>query len=308
MNQPVLVVDRLTKDYGGYRAVDAISFSIERGQVLGLLGANGAGKSTTIQMLLGITTSTAGTISYFGQEFTPRHRQHCLQRINFTSAYNTLQGRISVLENLIVFAGLYNVRRPRRKIDSLLEYFDIGRLANQRYYDLSAGERTRVNIAKALLNDPELILMDEPTASLDPDIADKTLSLIEELKRDRNLSILFTSHNMSEVERICEKVVFLERGKILRQGTPNSLTAELSDVDVVVQFGAERASVENVVFNTGWDYEFVGESRLRIRTSNSQTASVIAELHRAGLELSDVEVDKPTLERVFLDVARGARS
>ena len=141
MNQPVLVVDRLTKDYGGYRAVDAISFSIERGQVLGLLGANGAGKSTTIQMLLGITTSTAGTISYFGQAFDPRHRQHCLQRINFTSAYNTLQGRISVLENLIVFAGLYNVRKPRRKIDSLLDYFDIGRLANQRYYDLSAGER-----------------------------------------------------------------------------------------------------------------------------------------------------------------------
>ena len=207
MTATVLNVTKLTKDYDTYRAVDAVSFHIQRGQVMGLLGPNGAGKSTTIQMLLGITLPTSGRIEYFGRDFG-RHRQAGLQRVNFASAYNTLQGRLSVKENLLVFAGLYSVPAPMRKIAELLEYFEIATLANTKYRDLSAGERTRVNLAKALLNDPELILMDEPTASLDPDIADKTLTLIEQLRQSQGLSILFTSHNMAEVERICDEVIF----------------------------------------------------------------------------------------------------
>ncbi len=154
MAEPVLVVEKLTKDYDSYRAVDAVSFEIQKGQVMGLLGPNGAGKSTTIQMLVGITLPTGGQIRYFGRDFA-KHRQASLQRINFASAYNTLQGRISVRENLLVFAGLYQVEQPKQKITELLDYFEIGRLANTQYWDLSAGERTRVNLAKSLLNDPE---------------------------------------------------------------------------------------------------------------------------------------------------------
>jgi ABC-2 type transport system ATP-binding protein len=209
----VLSVSRLTKRFGpptgGFTAVNEISFEMKEGEVLGLLGPNGAGKTTTIQMLLGITTPTEGTITYFGRDFF-RNKPDCLQRINYTSAFNTLQGRTTVWENLLVFSNLYQISDPEKKIMELIEYFEMSDLLHKRYWDLSAGQRTRTNFMKALLNDPQIILMDEPTASLDPDIADKTLTLIEQLRKDRKLSILFTSHNMPEVTRICDRVIFLD--------------------------------------------------------------------------------------------------
>ncbi len=193
--ETLLEVHDLVKVFRGTRAVDGVSFAIPKGRIVGLLGPNGAGKTTTIHMLLGLITPTSGRITYFGREFS-RHRRECLQRINFASSFNTLQGRISVRENLLVFAHLYGIRRPRARIDRLASYFGVGRLLDARYWDLSAGERTRVNLIKALLNDPQLILMDEPTAALDPDIADRTLALIEEIRRTAGVSILYTSHDM----------------------------------------------------------------------------------------------------------------
>lgn len=231
MSETILDVKKLVKDYGVFRAVDNISFDLKKGQVLGLLGPNGAGKSTTIQILLGITLLTSGKISYFGQDFF-KHKKAILSRINFASAYNTLQGRLTVKENLLVFAKLYNVKNPKDKIAELLEYFEIGHLSKTIYWDLSSGERTRTNLVKSLLNDPELILMDEPTASLDPDIADKTLSLIEDLKHSRNLSILFTSHNMAEVTRVCDEVIMLNKGKIVTRGKPADLVKEYGLVNL----------------------------------------------------------------------------
>jgi ABC-2 type transport system ATP-binding protein len=165
VTETVLDVKVLLKDYDEYRAVDHISFTIKRGQVMGLLGPNGAGKSTTIQMLAGVTIPTSGSIHYFGKDLA-KNRQACLQRINYASAYNTLQNHITAKENLLVFAALYGVKKPKEKIAEPLDYFGISRHINERYGHLSAGERTRVNLVKALLNDPELILMDEPTARL----------------------------------------------------------------------------------------------------------------------------------------------
>ena len=173
----------------------------DRGKIVGFLGPNGAGKTTTIQILLGITSPTAGKIAYFGQDFA-KHRGEILQRINFTSAFNTLLNKISVYENMVVFAYLYGLKNPKDKINELLNHFEIAHIAKNRYQDLSTGQKTRVNFAKSLLNDPEILLMDEPTASLDPDIADKTLTLIEHLRDNRELSILYTSHNMSEITRL----------------------------------------------------------------------------------------------------------
>lgn len=222
MNQPVLEVKNLTKHFGPFTAVDAIDFHIGRGEIVGLLGPNGAGKSSTIQMLLGLLTPSAGEIKYFGKDFT-KHRIEILHRINYLSAFNTLQQRSSVGENLQVFATAYNVKNSRRKIDELLDYFGVGHLYNERYQNISAGQRTRVNLAKAFINDPELVLMDEPTASLDPDIVDKVLGMIEQFKRERQLSILFTSHNMHDVERICDRVIFLSHGHIVRQAAPKDL-------------------------------------------------------------------------------------
>lgn len=203
----ILEVRNLVKNYGTYRAVDGISFAVEKGKTIGFLGPNGAGKTTTIQVLCGITLPNGGTISYFGKDFL-KNREYCLQRINFGSAFNTLLGRITAYENLLVYAKLYGVTDAKKKIIDLLNYFEIAHVAGELYQNLSAGQKTRVNLVKSLLNDPELLLMDEPTASLDPDIADKTLSLIEQLRKTRGISLLFTSHNMDEVTRLCDEVIF----------------------------------------------------------------------------------------------------
>ncbi|OGK31088.1 hypothetical protein A3F29_03750, partial [Candidatus Roizmanbacteria bacterium RIFCSPHIGHO2_12_FULL_33_9] len=223
MSKNILEVRNLVKNYGKYTAVDGISFDVPKGKVIGFLGPNGAGKTTTIQVLLGITLANGGSVSYFGKDFF-KNRSYCLQRINFTSSFNNLQGRTSVFENLLVYSFLYNVKNPRKKIKELIEYFEISSLINKRYYDLSSGQKTRVNVIKSLLNNPDLILMDEPTASLDPDIADKVLSLIENLRKSRGVSILYTSHDMAEVARICDEVIFLDKGKIIAKDTPLGLT------------------------------------------------------------------------------------
>jgi ABC-2 type transport system ATP-binding protein len=299
----VLEITDLLKDYGDYRAVDRISFSIQKGQAVGLLGPNGAGKSTTIQMLLGITERTAGTIKYFGKDF-PKHRQECLQRINFSSAYNTLQDRLSVTENLQVFAALYQVENPRQKIAGLLDYFDMNRMAKQRYKNLSAGERARVNLSKALLNDPELILMDEPTASLDPDIADKTLTLIEELRRDRGISILFTSHNMTEVERICDEVIFLDRGKIVSQGTPGNHTGRINRSTVVLRYSGKRADVEDLLKKQNLEFEHTSSHTVSVSTTSDKVIPLLEAFGKKGITVQDIDIKKTTLEDVFLDIAR----
>lgn len=220
--QAILTVNNLTKRYDDFLAVDAINFAINKGEVVGLLGPNGAGKSTTIQMLLGLLTPSAGTISYFGLDFK-KDKRAILQRINYLSAFNTLQEKITVMQNLLVFAAAYGVTDPLQKIEELLEYFGVTHIKNSTYGDISAGQRTRVNLVKSFLNDPELILMDEPTASLDPDIVDKVLTMIEHLKKERQITILYTSHNMYEVERICDKVIFLAHGRIVREAAPKDL-------------------------------------------------------------------------------------
>lgn len=304
----ILSVSNLTKRFGssssGFTAVDDISFDIKEGEVLGLLGPNGAGKTTTIQMLLGITTPTAGTISYFEKDFF-RHRAYCLQRINFASAFNTLQGRTTVLENLLVFAGLYQVENPRKKIEELVEYFEMKDLLNSRYWDLSTGQRTRANIVKALINDPQIILMDEPTASLDPDIADKTLSLIEKLKEDRKISILYTSHNMAEVTRVCDKVIFLDRGCIVAHDTPFELTKKIQSAQLTLTFDGTKIPVETYLKENNLDYKFVKDHVVEIITEEKQIPKIIFGISKKEVWMTDIDVQKPTLEDVFLQIARG---
>src|SRR6267143_1795067 len=286
-------------------AVDGISFVVPKGKIVGLLGPNGAGKTTTIHMLLGITTPTAGRISYFGKEFVS-HRQECLQRINYASSFNTLQGRISVWENLLVFARLYGLTKPGPRIGELASYFEITDLLPKRYWDLSAGQKTRVNLIKALLNDPELILMDEPTAALDPDIADKTLSLIEEARRASGVSILYTSHRMEEVTRICDEVVFLDHGRIVAHDTPLGLTKRIDAAQLKITFDGERRAVEAFLKERGQRHEFPQPHVVSIDTTATQIPALIFGLSEQGIWITDIEVKKPTLEDVFLRIARGA--
>jgi len=302
--ETLLDVHDLTKAFGRVRAVDQISFSIPRGKIIGLLGPNGAGKTTTIHMLLGITTPTAGRIVYFGNEFT-RHRRECLQRINYASSFNTLQGRISVWENLLVFAHLYGLSAPENRIRELVAYFEISGLLNTRYWDLSAGQKTRVNLIKALLNNPELILMDEPTASLDPDIADKTLSLIEDARRVSAVSILYTSHDMEEVARICDEVIFLDRGRIVAHDTPLGLTKRIPTAQLRLTFDGQQQAVEILLVERGAPHRFAHPYAVSIDTTEEKIPELIFAISERGVWITNIEVKKPTLEDVFLQIARG---
>lgn len=303
MNSSVLEVKNLTKKFGDFTAVDNISFSLKEGEVLGLLGPNGAGKTTTIHMLLGITRANGGEVKYFGKDFA-NHREECLQRINFASAFNTLQGHISVKENLLVFSALYGIKNPEKKINELLDYFEISELINQRYFNLSAGQKTRVNIVKSLLNDPELILMDEPTAALDPDIADKTLSLIEKLKNDSGLSILYTSHDMEEVTRLCDEVIFLDHGKIVAHDTPLNLTKRVVTAQLTLAFDGDKKIIKEYLQSKEQRFIFLNPHVVRIDTEEKYIPKLIFGIGKAGIWVTDIEVRKPTLEDVFLQIAR----
>jgi ABC-2 type transport system ATP-binding protein len=214
---PVEVKD-LTKTYGGMNALDGLSFSVQEGEVLGILGPNGAGKTTAIHSLLGMLTPTRGEVSVFG--LSPfREKYRIYPRINFSSAYVQLPFNLRVEKNLMVYARLYGVADPGRKIDDLLDRFHIGHLRRSVTGALSSGEQTRLNLCKSLLNDPEVLFLDEPTASLDPDIADRVREALKKIQSERHLTIVYTSHNMAEVEALCDRVLFLHQGRKIIEGT-----------------------------------------------------------------------------------------
>ena len=300
---PVLDVKNLRKVFRGTVAVDDISFSLGKGEILGLLGPNGAGKTTTIHMLLGITLHNGGSINYFGKDFST-NRSYCLQRMNAASAFNTLQGRLTVLENLLVYAALYRVASARKKIDELLERFEMSEYRSQLYWSLSSGQRTRVNLVKSLLNDPDILLMDEPTASLDPDIADKTLSLIEELKRERALSILYTSHNMNEITRLCDRVIFLDHGKIVAQDTPQNLTKRISTATLRLTVDGSSSALHAYLHERGQTFRSVSANAVEISTDEGRIPDLLFGASHLGATITDIEIEKPTLEDVFLQIAR----
>lgn len=236
--QPIIEVHRLTKHFGDVTAVNALSFTVDKGEILGLLGPNGAGKTTTIQMLLGLTTPTSGDIRIFGLDVR-KHRLAILQRVNFSSAYVSLPSNLTGRENLTVFARLYGVRKPQQKIDALLNLFEIPQARDRVSGALSSGQLTRLNLCKAFLNDPEVLFLDEPTASLDPDIADKVRSTLRQIQRERGVTILYTSHNMREIELMCDRVIFLSRGNIVAEGAPKEIlerarTQSLEDVFISI--------------------------------------------------------------------------
>jgi ABC-2 type transport system ATP-binding protein len=215
-------VHGLTKCYGETLAVDGIDFTVLTGATVGLLGGNGAGKTTTIAMLLGLLIPTAGTIEVLGHDIA-RDRFAALARMNFSSPYVALPQRLSVAENLRVYGHLYNVAGLERRIAELAGELELGELLDRPAGKLSAGQKTRVALAKALINRPELLLLDEPTASLDPDTGDWVRSWLERYRNESGCTILLASHNMAEVERLCSSVLMLKKGRIVDRGSPQEL-------------------------------------------------------------------------------------
>jgi ABC-2 type transport system ATP-binding protein len=235
---PITEVSRLCKRFGTVTALDSLSFRVCRGEILGILGPNGAGKTTAIHCMLGLVTPSGGSIRIMGLDIA-RHRRQILQRVNFSSAYTALPANLTVYENLVVFARLYGRKDAREKIARLLELFEIEDSAGRLTGSLSSGQQTRLNLCKAFLNDPEILFLDEPTASLDPDIAAKVRTRLHELQLERGITMIYTSHNMREVEEMCDKVIFLAKGRIVMQGSPAAIIAQsksrsLEDLFIVI--------------------------------------------------------------------------
>jgi ABC-2 type transport system ATP-binding protein len=227
---PILNVSHLTKRFRDFTAVDDVSFHINPGEILGLLGPNGAGKTTTFHMLLGLVTPTSGTVHMFGLDLVA-HREAVLQQVNFSSTYLSMPQSLSVEENLWVVARLYGLAQKRQCVDHIITRLGMETFRHKVTRKLSAGQMTRLTLAKALLTKPKILFLDEPTASLDPDVADKVRTLLKEERRVSGLSILFTSHNMQEMEEMCDRIIFLQRGKIVAEGTSEA---------IVRRFGEER--------------------------------------------------------------------
>ena len=221
----VLSVVELRKIYGAVTAVDGVSFSVRRNEIVGLLGPNGAGKTTIINMILGVLSPTAGAIAIEGLDLAKR-RGKAPERTNFAAVYAPLPGNLTVYQNLRIFGMIYGVRQLAHRIEALLGQFDLGEFRDARCGVLSSGEQTRVCLAKAMLNQPNLLLLDEPTASLDPATAREIRAKIRDLAAAGTGGVLWTSHNMYEVEEVCHRVLFLSHGKILLQGDPKTLPRE----------------------------------------------------------------------------------
>lgn len=289
-------------------AVNNISFSINEGEVVGLLGPNGAGKTTTIQMLIDVLTPTSGTISYFGKNFSA-HRSEILQQVAFGSAYTNLPGKLTIRENLEIFARLYQVPSHIRaqRINHYAELFGITQFLNRTSNTLSAGQKTRAMLAKTFMVHPKMVILDEPTSSLDPDIAHEVRSLIINHQKEHNLTVLLASHNMDEVTAICNRVIVLSKGTIIADDTPHHLARSISNaqVELIVADGLKRmvhyAQEQQITYR-------VRERIITFSIDERAIAPLLVALARLDVHYDAITIQKPTLEDYFLEIARASRT
>jgi len=231
MPTPITEVRHLTKRFGDFTAVDDISFDIYPGETLGLLGPNGAGKTTTIQMLLGVITPTQGSIHMFGLDLA-HHREQILKQVNFSSTYISMPYSLTAEENLRVIGKLYGLQAISSRIDDVVKKLEMEDIRHKLTRKLSSGQMTRLTLAKAVMTDPKVLFLDEPTASLDPDIANKIKGFLKEYRKTSGLSMLYTSHNMREMEEMSDRMIFLQRGKIVAQGTTQEILSQYGQQDL----------------------------------------------------------------------------
>jgi len=298
----ILKVDNLTKTFGSFTAVDHISFELKEGEILGYLGPNGAGKTTTIQMLLGALTPTSGEINYFGHPLDDDHKPEIMEKINFSSTYNDLPHRLTVKEIMIYTSFLYQIDNRSERIQKIRQIFHLGNLWYKQIKELSAGQKTRVGLAKALINYPRILLLDEPTASLDPDVATYIRKFLLTQQEKFQVSILITSHNMAEIEELCDRVIFLDKGRIIADDTPINLakTIQISHVTLMITDGMKRTQE----ICQQQQLSFTVEGRyITINLKEKQIPYFLKDILEKGIEYSEISIDKPSLEDYFLQVA-----
>lgn len=308
--KPILKVTSLTKVYPpeknggkGFVAVDGISFELAEGEILGLLGPNGAGKSTTIAMLLGILSPTSGQIEVFGKNFFT-DRSQILEQVTFASTYISMPWRLSVMENLRVYGWMYGVtgKTFEKRVQHFLEFFGVWDQRNKTMAQLSAGQVTRVMLAKAFIPHPKIVLLDEPTASLDPDIAHQVRDFVKTQQKEFNTTILYTSHNMDEVADVCERVVFLRKGKIVAVDTPQNLAKSVSmtRMYLVIEDGMRRT--ERFTKELGLHSKVINRE-IEIEIDEHRIAEFLTRLAAAGIAYQQISIDKPSLEDYFLSMS-----
>lgn len=300
MPQNVLSVRNLSKTFKSFQAVKDVSFDLEQGKIVGFLGPNGAGKTTTIQMLLGLLVPTSGTVSYFGKDLAT-HRQEIMEKVNFSSTYISMPWRLTVKECLTYTSFLYEIKNRRKRVEEVIETFRLGELQKKEVAQLSEGQRTRLMLAKGFINNPEVLLLDEPTASMDPETAQYIRDFIQDYRKSHNISILFTSHNMPEVEDICDDVMFINGGEIIAHDTPDNLAKriDVSHVSLTVKDGLKR--VAGICDKDSLPY-VISNRYITVDVKEKAIPDFLKKLLEQGIEYTEISIDKPNLEDFFLAV------
>jgi ABC-2 type transport system ATP-binding protein len=300
----ILSVRNLIKKYGKkkpFLAVDDISFDLKRGEILGLLGPNGSGKTTTIQMLLGTLATTSGSIVYFGRDFF-LHRSEILQHISFASTYTSLPFILTVEENLKCFGYLYGISNARAKAEPLLERFGILEKKKTKVASLSAGQITRLMLVKAFFTDPKVVLLDEPTASLDPDVAHDVCKFLLEQRDKTGLSILFTSHKMEEVAELCDRAIVLKNGKLIADDLPKNLAKSTSfyRLRLTIIDGMKRTA--SLAKQQGIAFQ-IDHRVITCSLDEKAIPLFLNLLMKADVSYASIQIEEPTLEDYFLKIA-----
>jgi len=298
----ILQVKNLTKKFGSFVAVDNISFSLKEGEILGFLGPNGAGKTTTIQMLLGVLMPTSGEISYFGKDFR-LNREKILENVNFSSTYTNLPWELTVKENLFYLSYLYRIKNRRQRIEKIVKIFRLEKLLDQQLQQLSSGQLTRLNLAKALINFPKILLLDEPTASLDPEAASYIRHFLLKQRQQFKVSIILTSHNMAEVEEVCDRVIFINHGKIIDDDTPTNLARKIETCHVELNVADGLKRTIEICQEKKINYKLEGRYII-VDLKEKEIPQFLQTLMEKGVSYDQIAIDKPTLEDYFLLTAK----
>lgn len=303
----ILEANHLRKVYSSTNPVVAVAdltFELHKGEILGLLGPNGSGKTTTIQMLLGTLSTTSGSIRYFGKDFSS-HRSEILQKVSFASTYTSLPWTLTIGQNLEVFGYLYGINRreSHKKFDPLLERFGILDKKHHRVASLSAGQVTRLMLVKAFFVEPEIVLLDEPTASLDPDISNDICSFLLEQRSKRGISLLFSSHKMSEVMEICDRAIFLKEGKLIANDLPKNLAKSASAfrLKLVIIDGLKRtvalAEKERLQHS-------IEHRQIEILIDEEKIPHFLSSLCNENVTYANIKIEEPSLDDYFLQITK----